>query len=118
MAIIFVLWIACAVICAGVASSKGRSGVGWFFLGLLLGLIGVVIVLCLPPLNDQVVHHYHHEPLHSQPTAAVPRLTAAKTSKQTKFCPDCAEEVLAEARICKHCRHQFSDIGVPAVGRS
>lgn len=25
----------------------------------------------------------------------------------TKVCPDCAETVLAEARICKHCRLEF-----------
>ena len=25
----------------------------------------------------------------------------------TKDCPDCAETVLAEARICKHCRYRF-----------
>jgi hypothetical protein len=27
--------------------------------------------------------------------------------RQTKTCPDCAETVLAAARICKHCGHQF-----------
>ena len=26
----------------------------------------------------------------------------------TKVCPDCAETVLASARVCKHCRYRFA----------
>jgi hypothetical protein len=40
-----VLGLICAVICAVVASSKGRSAVGWFFIGLFLGLIGLVLII-------------------------------------------------------------------------
>lgn len=29
-------------------------------------------------------------------------------SRATKRCPDCAEEVLAGAKICRFCRHEFS----------
>jgi hypothetical protein len=28
-------------------------------------------------------------------------------SPSTKCCPDCAETVLASARVCKHCRYRF-----------
>jgi hypothetical protein len=28
-----------------------------------------------------------------------------------KRCPDCAEEVLAAARVCKHCRYRWDDAG-------
>jgi hypothetical protein len=28
---------------------------------------------------------------------------------ETKRCPDCAEEVLAAARVCKHCRYRWDD---------
>jgi uncharacterized membrane protein YeiB len=44
---ILILWVACAIICAIVANLKGRSVVGWFFLGLLFGLLAVIIILCL-----------------------------------------------------------------------
>lgn len=27
----------------------------------------------------------------------------------TKRCPDCAEEVLAAARVCKHCRYRWDE---------
>lgn len=32
----------------------------------------------------------------------------ASISSIHKTCPDCKEIVLREARICKHCRHDFS----------
>ena len=37
---------------AAVAHSKGRSTVGWFFGGLLLGCLGLIIVLCLSNLHE------------------------------------------------------------------
>lgn len=39
-------------ISAAIASSKGRSGIGWFFGGFFLGLIGLIIVAVLPNLKD------------------------------------------------------------------
>lgn len=36
------------VACPIIASSKNRSAAGWFFGGLFLGLIGLLIVACLP----------------------------------------------------------------------
>ena len=36
------------IACPIIASKKGRSAVGWFFGGLLLGGIGLIIIACLP----------------------------------------------------------------------
>ncbi len=38
---------------AAIASSKGRNVAGWFFGGLFLGIIGIVIVAVLPNLKAQ-----------------------------------------------------------------
>lgn len=38
---------------------------------------------------------------------APPRVGAAPA--ETKVCPDCAEEILAAARVCKHCRYRFDE---------
>ena len=35
-------------ICAVIASGKNRSAIGWFFIGFLLPLIGLIMVLVLP----------------------------------------------------------------------
>lgn len=41
------------VICAFIASSKGRSGIGWFFLGFFFPLIGLILILVLSDLNAE-----------------------------------------------------------------
>ena len=38
---------------AFIANSKGRNPVGWFFVGFLLGLIGLIIGLCMSNLNEE-----------------------------------------------------------------
>ena len=45
---LIVIWIICAVVCAVIAESKNRSAVGWFFIGLVLGILGVILVAVLP----------------------------------------------------------------------
>lgn len=40
-------WLLTAIITAIVADSKGRNGIGWFILGLLLGFVGLITVLLL-----------------------------------------------------------------------
>ena len=39
------VWVLCGVACAFIASSKGRSGVAWFFIGCLTGIIGLIYIL-------------------------------------------------------------------------
>lgn len=36
------------IVCPIIARYKNRSAAGWFFGGLFLGLIGLIIVACLP----------------------------------------------------------------------
>jgi hypothetical protein len=36
-----------------------------------------------------------------------PQVGAARAA--TKHCPDCAEEILAAAKVCKHCRYRFEE---------
>jgi hypothetical protein len=40
--------VVCALVCAGIASSKNRSTIGFFFAGLILGVIGLVLCLTAP----------------------------------------------------------------------
>ncbi len=46
-------------VCAAIASSKGRSTVGWFFAGFFGGLIGLIIILCLSNLKDEQRYREH-----------------------------------------------------------
>jgi hypothetical protein len=36
-------------------------------------------------------------------------LVAAWEDSETKKCPDCAETILADAKVCKHCGYRFGD---------
>lgn len=42
---------------AGLASSKGRNPVGWFFIGAFFFCIGLIILLCLPNLHEEQRRH-------------------------------------------------------------
>ena len=41
------------ILCPIIAHGKGRSAVGWFFGGLFLGGIGLIIVACLSDKNNR-----------------------------------------------------------------
>ncbi len=76
------LWFVFAILAAAVASSKGRSGFGWFILGLPLGLFALLAVGFMPSLKK--------DPFAPTPDTHV-------------RCPDCREFVFRDAVKCKHC---------------
>lgn len=80
----FFVWILFGVVCAVVASGKGRSGVGWFFLGLLLGPIGLILSLVVSKNVERVE-------------------SRAIAGGGMRKCPYCAELVKSEAVLCRYC---------------
>lgn len=80
-------WLACAAGAAFVASSKNRGGGKWFFVGLLLGPIALLIVGLSSPLPADQADAERHG---------------------TRLCPFCAEEIKPEAIVCKHCGRDVS----------
>jgi Uncharacterised protein family UPF0547 len=58
--------------------------------------LGIEALLVAPPGSLTVTY------LRRQAAAA-----EVRTARPTKACPECAEEVLADARICRFCRHEF-----------
>lgn len=53
MAAVLIIKLVFGGICAAIASSKGRSGVAWFFIGFLLDLIALIIVLVMSNLAEE-----------------------------------------------------------------
>lgn len=85
---LFAFWFIFAVILGVAASSRGRSGLGWWFLAMIISpLLALILLALLPSLASQIA-----EPGQRAPTPD----THVK-------CPDCAELVLREAKVCKHC---------------
>jgi DNA-directed RNA polymerase subunit RPC12/RpoP len=83
-----IIWIFCAIVSAIIASNKGRSGVGWFFLGLLLGPFGFAVAL-LPAIKEDLPD--------------IPR-------EDLRKCPFCAEMIKPDAIKCRFCGSE-----VPAI---
>ena len=44
---VVVVWFFCAFACAAVASYKGRSVLGWFFLGGIFGIFALIVALVM-----------------------------------------------------------------------
>ena len=77
----FALWLLLSIVIGVVASSKGRSGIGYFLLSFFLSpLIGLIIVLVLGPKEQSLLK-----------------------KGIVKKCPFCAELVKHEAIVCKFC---------------
>ena len=82
-----VFWLGFSVLVGVVAAGRGRSGVGWFALSLVISpLIGLLLVAVLGNLKEQAA-----------------RAASEPGSKTHVRCPKCAEWVLPEATVCKHC---------------
>jgi hypothetical protein len=75
-------WIACVVLSAVVAASKGRSIFGWLILGIFFGFFALIAVGFMPSLK--------RDPM-------------APTPETHVRCPDCRELVFMDAVKCKHC---------------
>jgi hypothetical protein len=83
-------WVMFAVVVGVFAANKGRSGVGWFLLSLLISpLLGFLFVAVLSNLKEGAASH---------------AVSAAQPGAATHVrCPACAEWVLPQAAVCKHC---------------
>ena len=53
--VFLLIWLAFAIGCAVVASSKNRSAIGWFLLGLLGGIISLIVVAVLPSIEAPAI---------------------------------------------------------------
>lgn len=95
-----IIWVGLAAIVGVAAAKRDRSGGGWFFLSLLISpLIAGLLMLALGNPNSAGRYQADQE-VEPRSKSFGPILS--------KKCPDCAEMVKADARICRFCRHEFS----------
>ena len=100
MAVLVVVWLACALFGFAIGSNKGRGGTG-FVLGLLLGVIGVIVIAVMRPASE--THTRRNQPV---------TVTARNRDSQPwlRPCPWCAEKIQPTAKTCPHCGRELEPI--------
>jgi len=101
--VVFVLMfamIACALLGVAIGDTKGRSTIG-FWLGVLLGPIGVVIVALMSATPEAQARYERN----------VARAANALDGAQPlRACPWCAEQIQPAARLCRYCGRNVDPI--------
>lgn len=89
---LFVFWLGIAIVTGIAASSRGRTGFGWFLLGCLFSILALIAVLVLPSRNT--------------PALVVGGEVASPDTHVR--CPECKELVRADATLCRWCHTKLS----------
>jgi uncharacterized membrane protein YhdT len=98
---LFLVWFAFAFIVGIFASSRGRSGFGWFLLAAIFSpLLAFIVCAVMENLRDTQAKQ-----------ASIENLPSEKTHVR---CAQCAEFVLPQAKVCKHCGSALTPVTQPA----
>ena len=82
----FFFWLIFSVVVAIGASSRGRNGFAWFLVAALISpLIATILLALMPRLTD------------------ADKAPVVEAQPDRVKCPECAELILREAKVCKHC---------------
>lgn len=107
---LIVFWILCGVAGAAMLSRYDKAGTGCL-LGGLLGPIGLIIAWTMR--DSAKVDEQTRFARQSRSTGQAPRSQSEQNqdSRPRRKCPFCAELILLEARVCKHCGREVGEGG-------
>ena len=117
--LLFLQAVTFGVLSAIIASNKNRSAGGWGALGFLFGLFGFIAAIAVGEAADDKQSSRRRSSRKKRSSSKRKQNSSGKKQQSTtqgfdpdeheKKCPDCAEYIKLEARVCKHCGHRFSD---------
>jgi hypothetical protein len=104
-----IAWAVCALVGWAIGNSKGRGTAG-FFLGLLLGVIGLIIIAVMRPTPEYAAQR-------ANTTARAPVIAPPPppSSPPLRACPWCAEQIQPAAKICRYCQREVEPIDVAST---
>lgn len=89
---------------AKAARDKGRSYGAWYAITAVLGVSLCFVGWIIPAIIVATM-----KPEASDHATAPPGSASTAPPRPTKRCPACADDVLADARRCKHCGQDLTD---------
>ena len=90
-------WLLFGIVSGFVARKKGRSGCGWFLLGVLLGPIGLILAFAASSRKEPS------------------DVAAAEPAPAMRACPSCGELIAQDAEKCRFCGVKVAGTRVTAA---
>ena len=87
IAIPWIIWLILGIWVYKDAEKRGKSGILWFFIVFILGIIGLIIwIVVRPPIGGE---------------------KAAAPAEPARRCPNCGRGIPNDARTCPYCGKNF-----------
>lgn len=102
----------CGAVCYAIMQNKGyEQPTGWFFAGLFLGIIGIILVLIQP--NETTSTSYSQSSTSSRPSYS----SSGYGSRSTVVCTACGETNSSSSTHCQKCGSRLNKPSLPILSK-